>query len=157
MALVFDPQSGRLNAQLWGVAAHEGPGVSLFDGVCEAGDLRGCVEKAEALFYGRGVAQDQARAMELNRRTCDGGWARGCNEWAWWRAEEGQELDLALKLAQKAVSIKPKAAYLDTLAYVHLKRGELDQAEQQIRRVLELEPDTEVYKKRLEEILAAGR
>ncbi len=50
-----------------------------------------------------------------------------------------------------------RPAYLDTLAYVHLKRGELDQAEEQLRQALKSEPDSEMYKKRLEEILAAGR
>ncbi len=141
----------------FGVERDDETAASLFDSVCEAGDQRGCAEKAYTLFYGRGAAQDQPRAMALYRQACDGGQARGCNDWAWWQAEKGQDLDLALKLAEKAVSIEPRHTYLDTLAYVHLKRGELDQAEEQIRRALKLDPASEMYKERLEEILAAGR
>ncbi len=68
------------------------------------------------------------RQMEkAHRGAPDDGFA--ANNLAWTYADAGEELDQALALAQQAVQEKPDALYrLDTLAWVHFKRGDTKQA-----------------------------
>ena len=59
------------------------------------------------------------------------------NDLAYTWAEDDRELDRALALARKAVDAEPDSeAYLDTLGWVHYKRGEFDEAAQWLRRSL---------------------
>ena len=56
-------------------------------------------------------------------------WLIAHNSAAWIMANCRRDLDAALKHAEKAVKMKPKSAgYIDTLAEVHFRRGERDQA-----------------------------
>jgi tetratricopeptide (TPR) repeat protein len=50
------------------------------------------------------------------------------NDLAWLLATEGRDLDLALSLAREASRLRPEPATLDTLGFVHIKRGENEQA-----------------------------
>jgi len=74
------------------------------------------------------------------------------NNLAWGYAQLDRKLDRALSLAREAVKLKPTAEALDTLAYVHLKRNELDAAERQIHLAIKKDPKREVFKQRLAEI-----
>ncbi len=52
-------------------------------------------------------------------------------------ADSNQELDRAYKLIQRAVELEPDADFiLDSLAWVHFRRGELDEAWEQIQKAL---------------------
>jgi hypothetical protein len=56
--------------------------------------------------------------------------ANACNGLAYRFAIWGIRLDEALQLARQAVDILPAGYIVDTLAAVHFRRGEWDQAEQ---------------------------
>jgi tetratricopeptide (TPR) repeat protein len=56
------------------------------------------------------------------------GQAEARNDLAWMLAEEGEELDLALKLAEEAGRMSPGPNIYDTLGFVHIKRGEFSAA-----------------------------
>jgi tetratricopeptide (TPR) repeat protein len=59
------------------------------------------------------------------------------NDLAWYLAETGGDLELALELAQLAVRLSPVAATFDTVGWVHLKRGDGDLAEQAFTSVID--------------------
>ncbi|MFT3775649.1 MAG: tetratricopeptide repeat protein [Minicystis sp.] len=50
---------------------------------CDGGDRRACVTLGEALYNGRGVAPDPARALPLFRKACDAGEPTGCVDLGW--------------------------------------------------------------------------
>ena len=68
----------------------------------------------------RGAAEARLRAIV--RRSVGHPEAR--NDLAWLLATEGSDLDLALSLAREASRLRPESATLDTLGFVHIKRGE---------------------------------
>jgi len=73
------------------------------------------------------------------------------NNAAWLAARLGRKLDEALAHAQRATELAPdRAAYLDTLAEVHFRRGEPEKAVELARRCIELEPEREFYREQLE-------
>ena len=71
------------------------------------------------------------------------------NDLAWLLAERGAELDLALKLAQDAQAGLEDPRTLDTLGWVHLKRGEYRQATEVLTEALSLRPDSAPTRERL--------
>lgn len=101
------------------------------------------------------MPKDRDKAVLLFRKACAGESASGCNNAAWYMAEEEKPLDVALRLARKAVSLASSARNFDTLAYVHYKRKEYREAEEQLLRALKLEPEEKLYQDRLKEIRQA--
>jgi len=71
------------------------------------------------------------------------------NDLAWLLAESERELELALELAKDAARMDPQPLVLDTLGFVHLQRGEGEQAAAAFRRSLEGEPDAPSVRYRL--------
>jgi tetratricopeptide (TPR) repeat protein len=72
------------------------------------------------------------------------------NDLAWLAANLDRDLDKALTHAQRAVELEPQSAgILDTLAEVHFRRGNREEAVRLTRRCLEMEPDGEHYRKQL--------
>lgn len=63
------------------------------------------------------------------------------NDLAWLLAESGESLDFALRLAQRAKTLSLQAEVLDTLGWVHFKRGELAEASDAFREAIELNPE----------------
>ena len=60
------------------------------------------------------------------------------NALAWSLAERGVKLDEALDLALQAVKAEPEnGAYLDTLGWIHYKRGDYNEAEAQLAKAIE--------------------
>ncbi|UCC66105.1 MAG: tetratricopeptide repeat protein, partial [Deltaproteobacteria bacterium] len=57
--------------------------------------------------------------------------------------EKEIDVDRALKLARKAVDLKPTAQTFDLLAWLCFKRGMYEEAEKAIERALELAPSDE--------------
>jgi tetratricopeptide (TPR) repeat protein len=88
-----------------------------------------------------------ARQLDTYKKVCDRypNAADLHNALAWTAARCGRALDTALDHAKKAVALRPdRAAYLDTLAEVHFRRGERPQAIEQILKAIDLEP-TDAY------------
>ncbi len=71
------------------------------------------------------------------------------NDLAWILSEKGEDLDVALSLAEDASRIKPTAGILDTLGWVQLKRGDAAAAVATFERALEKEPDSASIQYRL--------
>lgn len=72
------------------------------------------------------------------------------NGFAWFLAEQDLALDEALAIGQKAVKLDPEnPQILDTLAEVHYKRGEFDQAIDVILKAIEFDDDDEYLQEQL--------
>jgi Flp pilus assembly protein TadD len=71
------------------------------------------------------------------------------NDLAWLLAERGEELDLALELAEGASGPGASPEVLDTLGWVHFKRGEFAQAVLALERAVEAAPDAPSMRYRL--------
>lgn len=81
------------------------------------------------------------------------GW--GHNSLAWLAARCHRKLDQGLVHANKAVELHPKeAAYLDTLAEVHFQQGDKAKALELMKKCVELEPQTDYFRKQLQRIEA---
>lgn len=79
------------------------------------------------------------------------------NHAAWMRACCRRDLDSALAHARKAVELEPSfAGYLDTLAEVHFQRGEKEKAVALQKRVIELNPKREYFRKQLRRLEAGN-
>ncbi|HHJ53275.1 MAG TPA: tetratricopeptide repeat protein [Caldithrix abyssi] len=67
------------------------------------------------------------------------------NNFSYSLSERGVRLNEALKMAQKALQLKPReAAYLDTIGWIYYKLGDYAQAEKYIRESVDLRPDSGV-------------
>jgi len=78
------------------------------------------------------------------------------NNYAYFLALKGQDLDKALEMSTKAVTIEPDSpTYLDTHAWVLYMRGEYKEAEKHMKKALKLlkEPDEE-YQKHYDAIMS---
>ena len=76
------------------------------------------------------------------------------NNYAYYLAVKGQDLDKALQMSTKAITMEPdNPTYLDTHAWVLYKKGEYKEAEKHMKKALKLlkEPD-ETYTKHYEAI-----
>lgn len=71
------------------------------------------------------------------------------NDLAFVLAQRADDLDEALALAQRAARIKRSAETLDTLGYVFLKRGNVDQAIEVLTQALDARPDSPSIEYRL--------
>ena len=77
------------------------------------------------------------------------------NNLAWLYATQGEELERAVGLTERAVALDANPSRLDTLAYVYYRHGAYTKAEQVILRAINLEPNNTAYKTRLGEIRQA--
>jgi tetratricopeptide (TPR) repeat protein len=66
------------------------------------------------------------------------------NNHAYQLALAGEKLALALRMSTRAVAERPVAAYLDTLGWVHFRRGQLPLAREWLERALALGPEPEI-------------
>lgn len=90
----------------------------------------------------RGAIEHYERAFALDPRRA----APAANNLAWLYAENGENLDRALELAQAARSyLASDSAPLDTLGWVYLKKGVTSQAETFIRQAIDLDPSNPLY------------
>ena len=71
------------------------------------------------------------------------------NDLAFLLAQRGAQLDDALEFAQRAVRLRRSAETLDTLGYVHLKRGDVEQAITVLTNALDARPDSPSIEYRL--------
>lgn len=71
------------------------------------------------------------------------------NDLAWYLAETGGDLDIALAAANRAASRDPNADTLDTLGWVQYKRGSMDRAIEFLSKALEMRPESASTRYRL--------
>ena len=77
------------------------------------------------------------------------------NQYAWYIFKDKikDKYDRGIELAKKAVELKPDAAHIwDTLAWLHFEKGNKKQAIEAMQRAVEIEPDTEGFKKNLQKM-----
>jgi tetratricopeptide (TPR) repeat protein len=71
------------------------------------------------------------------------------NDLAWLLAERGEDLDTAVELARAARRLDPSADVLDTLGWVHLKRGETGESVSALEQAVEKRSDSPSIRYRL--------
>jgi tetratricopeptide (TPR) repeat protein len=100
---------------------------------------------------------EQPRGIELLRKTLEvaPGHVGANNDLAWLIASSGKDLDEALVYAKRAVRVDRSADTLDTLGYVHLQKGEAEEAVGVLSKALEERPDSPSIEYRLGLALAA--
>jgi tetratricopeptide (TPR) repeat protein len=131
-ALDLDPRAARSAAGLASIAAEEGEparAIELFDRAYALDPLGGgdyAYSAAQLVLAAGDEDAAEARLRETSQRNPDVIGAR--NDLAWILSEKGEELDLALALVRDAYQRKPSPEILDTLGWVHFKRGEFGQA-----------------------------
>lgn len=102
------------------------------DFLAAAWGLLGESEQAETLLLGRVESDCMALKAEASQQNCQ----------AWYMAMAGQGSDEALALVQQALETEgPRADFLDTLAVVHLVRGEYAQAAEASQAAAVLAPE----------------
>jgi tetratricopeptide (TPR) repeat protein len=121
----------------------------------QQGEVEKAIAEYRAAIKSYSYLQDYYKDRKQDYTYINHKLAQASNNIAWFSAQIGQNLDEALQFAKKAVELEPIASHLDTLGYVHYKRGEYQEAEKEILRALELEPKNEEYQKHLEEIQTA--
>jgi len=130
-------------ATLAGNARDFGKAIELFDLAAKAGG-----EGTGAYAYSAAQLTlqlgNEADAMERlgNIVRQHPGHAGSRNDLAWLLAESGGNLDTALSLAEDAQRLEPSPDILDTLGWVHIKRGEGAAAAAALEKALEQEPES---------------
>ena len=92
-----------------------------------------------------GLAEERLRAVVAHHPEL----LEARNDLAWLLAERGADLDVALSLARDAWAGLEDARSLDTLGWVHLKRGEIQRARRALEAALSLRPDATETRRRL--------
>lgn len=109
-----------------------------------AGDVAGAIEILDrataeqdpdrtAAYLAAQLVQSQSRLDEAVQRlraivATTPAQASARNDLAWILADRGEDLDTALQLARDAARMQPSPEVLDTLGWVHYRRGEYDAA-----------------------------
>jgi tetratricopeptide (TPR) repeat protein len=148
----LDPGLGQTLAGRAALAAMLGErerAVQLFDDAARANpeDPAAAYAAAQLVLAAGQEAEAEQRLGEIVSRHPGAAGAR--NDLAWLLADSQRELDRALELAQEAARLDPQPAVVDTLGYVHLKRGEGAQAAEAFRRSLQAEPNAPSIRYRL--------
>ncbi|MDH3211548.1 MAG: tetratricopeptide repeat protein [Myxococcales bacterium] len=151
-SLELDPGNASATGGLATLAANRGDLAAGIEGFDRAAELAGddlvyAYSAAQLTLMSGDKAGAEARLREIVRR--DPGQAGARNDLAWLLAERGQDLDLALSLAEAARRIDPSPEILDTLGYVHLKRGESTAAVAAFEKALEADADAPSIRYRL--------
>jgi tetratricopeptide (TPR) repeat protein len=89
----------------------------------------------------------EKRLREIVRRFPSHAGAR--NDLAWILAQKGEDLDLALALAEEAQRLDPSPEVLDTLGWVRFKRGEISAAVSVLEEAVEARQDSPSIRYRL--------
>lgn len=122
-------------------------GLQLFPGNSEM-----LFEKGTALErLGR---QEAALAVMKQVVAADPDHAEALNYVAYNLAEAGRDLEEALKLAQRAVAVKPAGHIQDTLGWIYYRLGRYDEARKALEAAVKLIPDDAVILEHLGDVLA---
>jgi tetratricopeptide (TPR) repeat protein len=126
-ALEIDAQNAEALGGLAALIATSGDtarAIELFDRASEfdPNTARYPYAAARLLLAGGDRENAEARLRDIVRLFA--GHVGSRNDLAWMLAEAGEDLDLALSLAEEASRMSSEPEILDTLGFVHLKRGE---------------------------------
>jgi len=157
-ALSLDSENSQALAGLAILAGNERD----FAKAIELFDLAAKYDEDGTAAYAYSAAQltlqlgDQAGAMERLRTIVrkNPGHAGARNDLAWLLAESGGNLDTALALAEDAQRLDPSPEILDTLGWVHVKRGEAAAAVSALEKAHKGQPDSPSISYRLGTALA---
>jgi len=142
----LDPEEARALAGLATLAGNArdfGKAIELFDLATKAGgDGSGAYAYSAAqLTLQLGDKADAMKRLgEIVRK--HPGHAGSRNDLAWLLAESGGDLDAALALAEDAHHLDPSPDILDTLGWVHIKRGEGAAAASALERAHKQQPES---------------
>lgn len=101
-------------------------------------ELRSQINSALGLLHARLQQFSKSDAAYARALDADPENADAANNYAFSLADRDVHLDRALSLATRAVRIdSTNAAYLDTLGWIHFKRGNLSEAESTLKRALD--------------------
>jgi tetratricopeptide (TPR) repeat protein len=158
-ALALDAKAAPALAGLAGLAEAAGDrarAIALFDRAYAAKPLSGgyAYSAAQLVLMAGNPDDAEARLRAIVQRHPDLLGAR--NDLAWLLSERGEDLDLALSLAEEAEQRDSSPEILDTLGWVHFKRGELEQAVGLLERAAAKRPDASSIRYRLGVALAAS-
>jgi tetratricopeptide (TPR) repeat protein len=151
-ALELDPKNAAATgalATLRGRAGDSAGAVELYDaaaGLSEPPEPYSYLAAQLVLASGDSAGAEK-RLREVVRT--DPGNVGARNDLAWLLAEKGQDLDAALALAESAKRLNPSADVLDTLGWVHLKRGATQDAVRDFEEALAKRPDSPSIRYRL--------
>lgn len=107
---------------------------------------QGKVVSALAGLLEREAKTDEALELLTTYHDAHPNDAEGINNLAWMLAQQGKDLDLALKLAKRAVDRPPtNAPACDTLGWVYRVRGDREMAVIMFQKATRLEPDGPTY------------
>jgi len=135
--------------------------IRLYDMHRKADLLQAHIRYAELYDeQGKKAMADRERKIvgQMLKRALDRGTedADFLNNLAWFCATGNIFLDEALEAAERAVALEPEAAYIiDTLAEVHFRLGNTEDAISTIKRAIELDPESSYYKEQLERFESA--
>ena len=143
----IDPSDANAVMGLAGLEALSGKpdeAIALFDRASALDPRSGIAAYSAAQLTLAAGRRDDAeqRLRTIVRRNPE--MVAAANDLAYLLAERGADLELALRLAERVVASTATAETLDTLGYVHLKRGESERAGQAFRRALEQKPDAAI-------------
>ena len=80
--------------------------------------------------------------------------AQAYNNYAYSLVERNENLNKALKMAKKAISLEPKnASYLDTIGWIYFKLNKIDKAKEYLESSLEIVKDNSVVLEHLGDVL----
>jgi len=151
-ALELDPKNAAANgalATLRGRAGDRAGAIELYDAAAKLSEPPEPYSylAAQLVLAAGDSAGAEARLREVVR--VDPGNVGARNDLAWLLAEKGADLDAALALAESAKRLDPSADVMDTLGWVHLKRGETQDAVQDFEQALAKRPDSPSIRYRL--------
>ncbi len=87
--------------------------------------------------------------------TLDGSHPDALNFLAYGQAESGDDLELALSRAQKALALKPSGYIADTLGWVYFKLGRYPESREQLEKAIKLHPEDAVIQEHLGDLYRA--
>ena len=138
-AVEADPSYGPARSGLGALAFQEGKleeALRLFDEAAQAAqpdpEASYRAAQAAAALGRKQEAKDRYRAVLADHPDHAG----ANNDLAWLLAEEKEDLDTALALAERAVGLEPVPNAWDTLAYVQMQRGDADAARETLESAL---------------------
>jgi tetratricopeptide (TPR) repeat protein len=151
-AVELDPKNAAATAALATLRAKGGDRAGAIAGYDAAAELAS--EPAQYLYLAAQLAAatgDVAGAEQRLRQVVklDPGHVGARNDLAWLLAEKGQDLDTAVELARAAQRLDPSADVLDTLGWVHLKRGETGESVSALEQAVEKRSDSPSIRYRL--------